>query len=141
MMATAFLGNQHSPKWFDISNKESVSFNKKNVMNYKVNNIRLFNKSIIKRGYSTSSSSDRITMSERLETIERVREKALARPPMSDETKKKCIVNTRPVVLYNLDKTIYGKYPTILEASKAINCDEKTIRRALQTEKKLVKRQ
>ena len=75
------------------------------------------------------------------ETIERIREKALVRPPMSDETKKKCIVNTRPVVLYNLDKTIYGKYPTILEAAKAINCDEKTIRRALQTEKKLVKRQ
>jgi hypothetical protein len=32
MMATAFLGYQHSPKWFDISNKESVNFNKKNVM-------------------------------------------------------------------------------------------------------------
>jgi len=37
MMATAFLGYQHSPKWFDISNKESVNFNKKNVMNFKVN--------------------------------------------------------------------------------------------------------
>lgn len=77
------------------------------------------------------------------ETIEKMtgREKALIRPPMSDETKKKCITNTRPVVLYNLDRTIYGKYPTIIEAAKAINCDEKTIRRALQTEKKLVKRQ
>jgi hypothetical protein len=75
------------------------------------------------------------------ETIERIREKALLRPPMPDETKKKCIVNTRPVVLYNLDRTIYGQYPTILEAAKAINCYEKTIRRALQTEKKLVKRQ
>ena len=307
-MATAFLGYQHSPKWFDISNKESVNFNKKNVMNFKVNSKRLFNKSIVKRGYSTSSSSNSTIMSERLETIinelglnlvycyenlnleetrkqilndtrglsgiymiinkttkdyyigsastgrfyarfcnhviyfrgskivklaikkydlknfafvvldlypnivtkennhellrledkylkllvpnynilteagssfgykhteidrqkmkdlysdarrerigklnkgknlshetiERIREKALVRPPMSDETKKKCIANTRPVVLYNLDRTIYGKYPTILEAAKAINCDEKTIRRALQTEKKLVKRQ
>jgi len=308
MMATAFLGYQHSPKWFDISNKESVNFNKKNVMNFKVNSKRLFNKSIVKRGYSTSSCSNSIIMSERLETIinelglnlvycyenlnleetrkqilndtrglsgvymiinkttkdyyigsastgrfyarfcnhviyfrgskivklaikkydlknfafvvldlypnivtkennhellhledkylkllvpnynilteagssfgykhteidrqkmkdiysdarreqigklnkgknlshetiERIREKALLKPPMSDETKKKCIVNTRPVVLYNLDRTIYGQYPTILEAAKAINCDEKTIRRALQTEKKLVKRQ
>jgi len=44
---------------------------------------------------------------------------------MSDETKKKCITNTRPVVLYNLDKTIYGKYPSIIEAAKAINCGEK----------------
>ena len=308
MMATAFLGYQHSPKWFDISNKESVNFNKKNVMNFKVNSKRLFNKSIVKRGYSTSSSSNSIIMSERLETIinelglnlvycyenlnleetrkqilndtrglsgvymiinkttkdyyigsastgrfyarfcnhviyfrgskivklaikkydlknfafvvldlypnivtkennhellhledkylkllvpnynilteagssfgykhteidrqkmkdiysdarreqigklnkgkklshetiERIREKALLKPPMSDETKKKCIVNTRPVVLYNLDRTIYGQYPTILEAAKAINCNEKPIRRALQTEKKLVKRQ
>ncbi|GGA53344.1 hypothetical protein GCM10010917_43160 [Paenibacillus physcomitrellae] len=75
------------------------------------------------------------------ETIEKIREKALTRPPMSEETKIKCIANTRPVVLYNLNRTIYGKYSTILEAANAINCNEKTIRRALQTEKKLVKRQ
>ena len=75
------------------------------------------------------------------ETIEKLREKALTRVPMSDETKKKCITNTRPVVLYNLDRTIYGKYPSILEAAKAINCGEKTIRRALQTTKKLIKKQ
>lgn len=75
------------------------------------------------------------------ETIEKFREKALARPVMSDETKKKCVTNTRPVVLYNLDRTVYGKYSTILEAANAINCSEKTIRRALQTEKKLVKKQ
>ncbi len=75
------------------------------------------------------------------ETIEKIREKALNRPPMSEDTKNKCIRNTRPVILYNLNGTVYGKYPTILDAAKAINCDEKTIRRALQTEKKLVKRQ
>ena len=60
---------------------------------------------------------------------------------MSEDTKNKCIRNTRPVILYNLNGTVYGKYPTIIDAAKAINCDEKTIRRALQTEKKLVKRQ
>lgn len=75
------------------------------------------------------------------ETIEKMREKALNRVPMSDETKLKCITNTRPVILYNLNGTVYGKYPTILAASKAINCNEKTIIRALKTEKKLVKRQ
>lgn len=75
------------------------------------------------------------------ETIEKIREKALNRPPMSDETKQKCIKHTRPVILYNLNGTIYGEYSTILEAANAINCNEKTIRRALQTEKKLVKRQ
>jgi hypothetical protein len=59
---------------------------------------------------------------------------------MSDEIKKKCIKNTRAVTLYNLNGTIFGKYSTILDAANAINCNEKTIRRALQTEKKLVKR-
>src|SRR6266702_4122465 len=75
------------------------------------------------------------------ETIDKMREKALNRPPMSDETKKKCITNTRPVVLYNLNVTVYGEYSTILDAAKSINCGEKTIRRGLKTEKGLVKRQ
>ena len=75
------------------------------------------------------------------ETIEKMREKALKRPPMSEDTKQKCIKHTRPITLYNLNGTIYGEYTTILDAAKAINCNEKTIRRALQTEKKLVKRQ
>lgn len=75
------------------------------------------------------------------ETIEKMRAKALNRPPMSDDTKKKCIKHTRPVVLYNLNGTIYGEYATIIDSANAINCGEKTIRRALQTEKKLVKRQ
>ena len=75
------------------------------------------------------------------ETIEKIREKALNRPPMSDETKQKCISNTRPLVLYNKNGTVYGEYSTILDAAKAINCNEKTIRRALKTEKGLVKRQ
>jgi group I intron endonuclease len=75
------------------------------------------------------------------ETIEKMREKALKRFPMSDEIKQKYIKNTRSVILYNLNKTIYGEYSTILDAAKAINCNEKTIRRALKTEKKLVKKQ
>ena len=74
------------------------------------------------------------------ETIEKLRQKALKRLPMSNETKLKCISNTRPLILYNLNGTVYGKYRTIIETAKAINCGEKTIRRALKTEKKLVKR-
>lgn len=75
------------------------------------------------------------------ETIEKMREKALKRPPMSEQTKKNCITHTRPVVLFNLNGTVYGQYSTILDAAKSINCNEKTIRRALKTDKKLVKRQ
>jgi group I intron endonuclease len=74
-------------------------------------------------------------------TIQKIREKSLNRLPMSDETKQKCITHTRPVILYNLNGTIYGKYSTILDAANAINCNEKTLRRALQTEKNLVQRQ
>jgi group I intron endonuclease len=76
-----------------------------------------------------------------LETIEKMRAKSLNRPPMSEETKKKCITNTRPVVLYNLNGTVYGEYSTILDAANSINCSEKTIISALKTAKGLVKRQ
>lgn len=75
------------------------------------------------------------------ETIEKIREKALKRPPMSEQTKKNCIKHTRPVVLFNLNGTVYGEYSTILDAAKSINCGEKTIRRALKTDKNLVKKQ
>jgi len=75
------------------------------------------------------------------ETIEKMRYIALNRPSMSDETKLKCVLHTRPVILYNLNDTVYGEYPTTLEAAKAINCGEKTLRRALKTESKLVKKQ
>lgn len=70
-----------------------------------------------------------------------MRIKALNRAPLSNDTKLKCISHTRPVVLYNLTESVYGKYSNILEAARAINCNEKTIRRALQTKKKLVNRQ
>ena len=43
-----------------------------------------------------------------------MREKALNRSPMSLKTRLKCIAHTRPVLLYNLNGTIYGKYPTII---------------------------
>jgi hypothetical protein len=41
---------------------------------------------------------------------------------MSDETKQKSISHTRPVVLYSLNGTVYGKYSSNLEAAKSINC-------------------
>ena len=69
-----------------------------------------------------------------------MREKALKRPPMSEETKQKCITNTKAVTLYNLNGTIYGEYLTIKDAAKAINCNEKTIIRALETEKQISKK-
>lgn len=55
--------------------------------------------------------------------------------------KRKYITHTRPLTLYNLNGTVYGKYLTIRDAANAINCGEKTIKRALKTAKKLIKRQ
>ena len=75
------------------------------------------------------------------ETIEKIRNKVLNRSPMSDETKLKCVTHTRPVIIYNLNDTVYGEYSTIIEAAKAINCNEKTIRRALVTKKNMIKKQ
>jgi group I intron endonuclease len=75
------------------------------------------------------------------EIIEKMREKALTKPHMAEETKEKCISITRPVVLYNFDKTIYGKYSTIIEAANAINCSKKTLEKALQKKRILLKNQ
>jgi hypothetical protein len=65
MMATAFLGYQHSPKWFN--NKSNDTNNNGNHLNYRVK--LLFNKSLVKRDYCTSSFSNSTKISERLKTI------------------------------------------------------------------------
>jgi NUMOD1 domain len=54
---------------------------------------------------------------------------------------KKIKTNIMRITLYNLTGTIYGKYSTLKDAAKAINCSAKTIRRALKTDKKLVRKQ
>ena len=47
---------------------------------------------------------------------------------------------SKSIIVYNLDRTVFGEYTSIVEAAKAIHCDEKTIIRGLKTEKKIVKR-
>lgn len=44
------------------------------------------------------------------------------------------------IILYNLNHTVFGEYPNIMQAAKDINCKPKTINRALKTEKKIIKR-
>ena len=61
------------------------------------------------------------------ETIEKLIEKALNKSPMSDAIKHKCIFNTRPVVPYNLNGTVSGKYFTILYADKSITVTKKLL--------------
>jgi group I intron endonuclease len=76
------------------------------------------------------------------ETIEKIRLKALARDKFiySDEAILNMTKNSKPIIIYNLDKTVYGEFSSIIEAAKSINCSEKTIRRALKTDKQILKR-
>jgi hypothetical protein len=47
---------------------------------------------------------------------------------------------SKPIILYNLDRTVYGNFPCISEAAKTVGCGIKTINRALKTEKKILKK-
>lgn len=47
------------------------------------------------------------------------------------ESRLKCAVNVRPITNTNLDGTNPQSFSSIIEASKVIECNEKTIRRAL----------
>jgi group I intron endonuclease len=77
-----------------------------------------------------------------VETIEKMREKALVRKKIeySSEALLNIKKNSKAIVLYNLNNTIFGEYFSITEAAKDINCSSKTINRALKTEKKILKR-
>ena len=76
------------------------------------------------------------------ETLTRMREKALSRekPIYSKEALESMRKSSKAIIVYNLDDTVYGEFPSIVEGAKSLNCDEKTIRRALKSEKKLLKR-
>jgi len=79
------------------------------------------------------------------EIIEKMREKALTREKrtFSDEALSNMKKRSKAIILYNLDNTVFGEYPSIVDAARSIGCGEKTIRRALKTaveEKKILKR-
>jgi group I intron endonuclease len=84
------------------------------------------------------------------ETIDKIREKTLNKSSrleaikikgFNSEIRKECSIYRGPLILYNLNGTIYGKYATVLDAAKSINCKEKTLIRAFKTPKGLVKKQ
>jgi group I intron endonuclease len=76
------------------------------------------------------------------ETIEKMREKALNREKLkfSKEAILNMKKNSKPIILYNLNYTVFGEYSSIRNAADSINCNEKTIRRALATKNKILKR-
>jgi group I intron endonuclease len=75
-------------------------------------------------------------------TLELMREAALNRtkPIYSVEALNNMKKNSKAILLYNKDYTVYGKFSSIVDAAKYLGCDQKTIRRTLQTPKKILKR-
>jgi group I intron endonuclease len=77
-----------------------------------------------------------------LETIKKLSDKAKIRENLnySEQGKLNMKTKSKAIILYNLDNTLYGEYSSIVETAISIRCDQKTIIRALKTEKKLLKR-
>jgi group I intron endonuclease len=75
-------------------------------------------------------------------TKEKLRNSCLTRDKRiySDESILNMKKKYKPIILYNLDNTVYGEFSSIVEAANSIGCSEKTIRRAFKTNKKILKR-
>ena len=75
-------------------------------------------------------------------TIEAMRQSALNRikPIYSEEGIQNMKKNYKAILVYNMDYTVYGEFSSITEASKHLGCSQKTISRALQTPKKILRR-
>ena len=76
------------------------------------------------------------------ETIELMRQSALNRkkPIFSEESLTKMKKKSKAILVYNLDYTVYGEFSSITDASKSLSCDQKTIIRALNSPKKILRR-
>lgn len=74
-------------------------------------------------------------------TVEKMRDKALSRSSYtcSSEGLANMKNNSKPIILYNKDGTVYGEYSSIVEASNSLNCSIKTISRALKSNSKILK--
>jgi group I intron endonuclease len=76
------------------------------------------------------------------ETLEAMKKAALNRkkPVYSEKAKINIKKNSKAIIVYNFDYTVFGEFPSIVEASKYLGCDQKTIRRALLNPKKILRR-
>lgn len=75
-------------------------------------------------------------------TLEAIRQSALNRikPIYSTEALQNMQKKSKPILVYNMDYTVYGEFPSITEAYKSLGCSPKTIYRALLTPKKILRR-
>jgi hypothetical protein len=47
---------------------------------------------------------------------------------------------SKAILVYNLDNTVYGKYPSITDTAKNLNCSIKTVYRSLHSHSRLLKK-
>lgn len=73
---------------------------------------------------------------------ENMRQAALIRVKLaySEEALDNIRLNSKPIIVYNLDKTVYGEYSSITEGAKSLRCATKTVQRALNTPKQILRR-
>ena len=69
--------------------------------------------------------------------------KALTRNPItfSEQGILNLKKRSKPLLVFNLNGTLYGEYSSLTEAAISLNSSLKTINRCLKTEKKILKRQ
>ena len=75
------------------------------------------------------------------EVRDKMKKSALSRPTIefSEEALSNMKKNSKKIKLYNINNnTLYGEYDSIVEAAKCLPCREKTIRRALKTDNKVL---
>lgn len=78
-----------------------------------------------------------------VETREKMKKSASDRLPLiySERGLSNMKNNSKGIILYNVNSnTVYGEYDSITETAVSVNCNEKTIRRSLKTEKKILLR-
>ena len=62
------------------------------------------------------------------------------KPVYSKESLANMAKNSKPIVLLNLDRTVYGEYLSITAGAKSLRCSVKTLWTAMNTPKKILKK-
>ncbi len=75
------------------------------------------------------------------ETVEKIRIKGLTRNPITYSEQGILKKRSKPLLVFNLNGTLYGEYSSLTEAAISLNSSLNTINRCLKTEKKILKRQ
>jgi hypothetical protein len=75
------------------------------------------------------------------ETIEAMRESALNRKPLNytEQGVLNMKNNSKPIIVKELNNTVYGEFNSIVETAEALNCSTKTIQRTLKSPSKTLK--